>query len=120
MQKLLTVAVAVLMLGVAGCFSSGNVRIMDEAKATQVKEGLTREEVRALIGEPMGMSTTSGIESWSYMYMESHANAASYVPVVGLFAGGAQGQSSMILLVFDANGKVKTVTRSHSTSQIKY
>ena len=104
----------------AGCVSSGNTLILDESRVSQVKEGLTKDQVRNLIGEPEGMSTNNKTEVWSYMHTEAQANAASFIPIVGLFAGGATGRSSSLILVFDADGKVQTINRSHGTNQINY
>jgi len=115
------VLVAFAALAVSGCATtSGNENLTDAAVA-QVKAGMTQAQVRALVGEPNSVTTSgNGEEIWAYVRMETETNAATFIPVVGLFAGGASSRMSSLTVAFGADGMVKTTSRNHTTSQVNY
>jgi outer membrane protein assembly factor BamE (lipoprotein component of BamABCDE complex) len=74
-----------------------------------------------LFGAPNGKSfAENGDEIWTYTYSKTQVNAATYVPVVGLFAGGAQSDSSVLTVTFDRSGVVKSygTQNAHAASRI--
>lgn len=120
-QKVLTAAMVVLLLGAAGCFSSGNRQLDDQAAVDKVQIGKTRDEVRAAVGEPNSVTTmSSGEEVWIYVSMKSQATAATYIPVVGLFAGGSDGQSRTLHIMFSKEGVVKDVSKGQHTTKVRF
>lgn len=65
----------------------------------RLRVGMTKEEVRAALGEPGGKSTNSaGLESWRYS-----DNAKMWIPFYAI--GG--GKFKNVTVNFDADGKVK-------------
>lgn len=113
-------AVAVL----AGCASSGNDKVrtetMDTVGTKVVKGKTTKDQVKALYGEPSSVSLTdAGSEVWKYEYAHATANAASYIPIVGLFAGGADVNKNEVVFIFDKDNVLQnyTVHASQSTTR---
>lgn len=68
--------------------------------------GTTRfDEVIQKFGRPMSISTSSdGTRVLVYAEMKTRVKAATFIPVVGLFAGGAKSNSDITRLEFDASG----------------
>lgn len=79
----------VVSLFIAGCASSGTQ--VSQNAAMQFKEGVTTEaQIVAKLGPPSGISISSGgIKTLSYTGAQYQTKAASFIPIVGLFAGGA-------------------------------
>jgi outer membrane protein assembly factor BamE (lipoprotein component of BamABCDE complex) len=107
-----------LLLSLVACSSVDNesgVKV-DANKVSQIKKGVTsRAEVEALLGPPTMVSMMpEGRRVLNYTYtatkVEGHATAATYIPYVGLFAGGskAEGQTRMqhLQIMVNAQGIV--------------
>lgn len=74
-----------------------------------------RADVVHKFGRPMSTTTTSdGSTILVYGSTHGHVKAASFIPVVGLFAGGATGQSTFTVFTFDADGRLKSSTVTSS------
>lgn len=101
-----------IALAAAGCVSSGTKVTGDQL--AQFKDGTTTEaQIVAKLGPPNSASTsTDGSKTDIYVHIAASANAASYIPVVGLFAGGAKGTNDSVVFNFDSKG----VLKSHSSS----
>jgi outer membrane protein assembly factor BamE (lipoprotein component of BamABCDE complex) len=98
----------------AGCMSSGT-KVTQAQLSTLVPGETTEAQVIAAYGAPTSVSyLADGTKSDVYMHTAAHATAASYVPVVGLFAGGAKGTNETAVLLFDKNGVLKS-TSSNAT-----
>lgn len=117
MNARLAVFLAAVLL--SGCVSSGTK--VTQTDISQFKKGVTTEaEVVAKLGKPTGTSiTSSGTKIDVYSYVHAAANAASYIPIVGLAAGGATGESTVVMFTFDANGVLKEYTATQSNSDVK-
>ncbi len=122
MKRILLPLALVVVLG--GCASAGNDRVKAETMdtvSTKVTKGVTtKDQVRALYGEPGAVSLTDGgSEVWHYAYSHATATAASYIPIVGLFAGGANVEKNEVVFIFDKSDVVQnyTVHASQSTVQ---
>jgi len=98
----------------AACVSSGTHVTADQASAFQV--GTTTEaDVIAKLGEPNSVSTSpDGTKIDTYMHVASSANAASFIPVVGLFAGGAKSSTESVTFTYDSHLILKS-TSSNKT-----
>lgn len=118
----------------AGCVTSGNPEIQREDLIAQIKIGeSTRETVRRLFGPPNGTSrftgaglstpgqvspgTTTQLEVWSYAHIDTAVDPVTFVPIVGLFAGGATSQIDQLTITFDEAGIVRSVQTGHNTSR---
>lgn len=104
MKKVLA-GIAVLAL-IAGCAATG-VKVSDEQLAKLKKGETTRSEVLATLGKPtMQMKLADGTSLLTYSYFEYSTRPATFIPIVGAFAGGADSRSNSVSLRFDANDKL--------------
>lgn len=115
----LRVLIAVGLAGIlAGCVSSGTKVTQAQISAFQVGN-TTEAEVISAFGPPNSASVLSdGSRIDVYVHMSAHANAASYVPVVGLFAGGAKGDSETAVFTFGPNGILKATSSSAAHTDV--
>ena len=102
MNKLLLVVAAAGIL--TACASSGTMLTTEDAASFE--PGVTTmADVVDRFGEPQGTTTLpDGRKQLTYVYTETQMKAATFVPIVGLFAGGADSQSSAITFSFDPDG----------------
>lgn len=110
-----TSVIITVALMTAGCVSSGT-QVKDSA-LTQFQKGVTTEsEVVKALGPPQSTVTeSSGDRMDVYTGVHAQAKAASFIPVVGLFAGGANTQASYVAFTFDRSGVLKDYTSSQTT-----
>ena len=93
-----------VVLALAGCASAG-VQVSREA-ATQFKEGVTTEsEIRAKLGQPTSESVSSGdLHTLIYAGSQSSIKAATFIPLVGAFVGGADVHSTAAIYTINKDG----------------
>jgi hypothetical protein len=115
-MKLLPVVFACVVI--AGCASSGTQ--VKESTLTQFKAGVTTEiDVIKALGPPQtNMSNSDGTKSIMYVYAHSQVKGQSFIPVVGLFAGGATAQSNVVTFDFDQSGILKAYRSSANTTDV--
>jgi outer membrane protein assembly factor BamE (lipoprotein component of BamABCDE complex) len=115
------------MLAVAmcvSCASAGNQVLKTESADTvdkMIVDGKsTKADVHQALGDPNDTSfTENGNQIWKYQYMYATATAASFIPVVGIFAGGANVDKKTLTILFDRDGMVMKHTMSVSHEQVK-
>ena len=100
-----------------GCASVG--RKLDQASVDRIKKGeTTREQVLKLIGSPDQMTRDgNGNVTFSYMYLRATAKPATYIPIVGAFAGGANVQNQMVMVTFGSDGIVKDIISTYGATE---
>lgn len=105
-------AVLVAVLALAACATSGK-QVTDD-QLTGFQPGVTTyDQVVAKLGKPTGTFVNSdGSRGITYTYVHSQVRAASFIPVVGIFAGGADTQHNMVSMSFDKSGLLKSYTSS--------
>lgn len=120
-----------ISLTLAGCVSSGNPAVVDQDRVALVQLNVsTKDDVRRILGQPTSMSRQSGsyypipglppsnvmttVEAWSYSHMKVDVNGATFIPIVGLFAGGATSQINTFTVVFDDQGIVRHISSTQS------
>lgn len=110
-MKILICLLAGAML-LNGCVSYG--RKIDPSKVAQIKTGeTTRAQVLQLIGSPDQVTSSGGgVMIFNYMFVRATPTAATYVPIVGAFAGGAHVQNEMVMVTF-TNDVVSALTSSY-------
>lgn len=116
-----SLVVSSALLGLFGCASDSGQKTEQspaaEKKAEPKKDdrpmeqrltvGMSKDEVRAALGDPGGTSVDStGLETWTY---SDHAKA--FIPYYSLSGG----KFHHVMVNFDANGKVKSWS-SNTTS----
>lgn len=115
MKKLLSITIASVL--VCGCVSVG--RKLDSSKVAQIKKGeTTRQQVINLIGSPDQMTQDgNGNVMFQYIYVRASAKPATYIPVVGAFAGGANTQNQMVMVTFGSDGIVSDIVTSYGANE---
>jgi outer membrane protein assembly factor BamE (lipoprotein component of BamABCDE complex) len=117
-------ALAALSALVFGCASAGNDTIRTETMdtvGTKVVRGVTtKDKIRELYGSPLNVSLTDGgSEVWNYEYTHATATAASYVPIVGLFAGGTDVSKNQVVFIFNKDGVMQNYTVHATQTQVR-
>lgn len=106
-RRFVAVAVAATL---SGCFSMTTGRKFNDNSVKDIHTGkTTRSEVIQMFGQPPNRTSTgNGNEIWTYIHHQakSHATAATYIPIVGLFAGGGKTTSSMQSLTVQFAGDI--------------
>jgi outer membrane protein assembly factor BamE (lipoprotein component of BamABCDE complex) len=105
-----------LVLLIASCGGSSGTKV-DQAQITQFKPGITTyDQVAAALGPPSGTTQASdGTKTLIYVHTETSIHGATFIPVVGMFAGGADAQQQSVIFTFDKNG----VLANYSTTQVQ-
>lgn len=120
MKNLIVISLVVLAL--SGCSSTGNQALKNETqesvKAKIVKGTTTKQEILTRFGEPDSRSLTDGEEQWSYVMYNSQSKATSFIPVIGLLAGGANTQTSSLTIMFKGE-KVDSYIFNSGKSDVK-
>jgi outer membrane protein assembly factor BamE (lipoprotein component of BamABCDE complex) len=111
MKSMITLGLLAIMI--MGCTTIG--RKLDTAQIDKIKKGeTTREQVTQLIGAPDSMSPTAdGGAVFMYMHMQVKPKAASFIPIVGLAAGGADMKNQQVMVTFGPDGIVKDVVSTY-------
>jgi outer membrane protein assembly factor BamE (lipoprotein component of BamABCDE complex) len=110
-MKMKTISLILFCLAVSACASAGNKQITDTAAVAKIEEGKsTKADVRALVGEPTKVNfRDNNTEVWEYVYTRGQVRPATFVPVVGWFAGGMDTTGSTLTILFNNNGIVQKV-----------
>lgn len=120
-----------LLFLVSSCVSSGNPSVVDEGRTSQViLNTSTKEDVKRILGTPNSVSRQSGsyvalpglppsqsrtnVEIWSYSHMNVEVDGATFIPIVGLFAGGATSNVNTFTVIFDEQGIVRHISSTQS------
>jgi hypothetical protein len=118
LNKSVRVVALLAACGLAGCMSSG-VKV-DESKVSSLKAGVTScAQAIALLGKPTNSSLESnGTRTYTYTYVQMQENAATFIPVVGYFMGGANTENSNFMMTCDAKGVLVSYHASQGGSDI--
>lgn len=113
----LIVTILIFTISLVGCATVG--RKLDPAAVEKIEKGkTTRQEVIELIGSPDQMTRDGdGNVTFSYMYVRATAKAESFIPVVGAFAGGANVQNQMVMVIFGPDSVVKDVISTYGATE---
>lgn len=115
-QKLVFLAffLAVLLFG---CASIGHM--IDQSAADRIKKGeTTKGQVIDLIGSPTQVTRLSnGDTTFVYLYVRVASKPESFIPIVGLFAGGSNVQNQIVVVTFGPDDIVKTITSTYGATE---
>lgn len=101
--------IAVVALGVALAAASASTAQPAPDLAKFTVGTWTVGDVEAVYGQPTTESALStGDRVLVYAKTHAHVKAVTFVPVIGLFAGGAKASAQSISFVFDRDGKLKS------------
>jgi hypothetical protein len=114
MKKLL---VATSLLVLSGCMSMGT-QVSDTQMSTLQKGVTTEAEVTTRLGKPNGIvKSSAGNTSYIYTFSKSSPDAASFIPVVGIFAGKTTSTTTTVTLNFNQAGILQDYTTSNTDMQ---
>lgn len=103
-----------LSLALAACAATG-VQVKPQQLTTFKKGETTEADVIAKLGAPTSQTITSdGNTMVMYNYMAYQARPATFIPIVGAFAGGADVQSSFVMFRFGPDGKMIDYTANNT------
>ena len=106
--------VLVCAAALTACAATGVKVTEDHLRSLKTGE-TTVADVTSRFGPPTTrLVNPDGTVVLLYVYGETKVRAASYVPIVGLFAGGADTRSNTATLRFDQAGKLLAVSSSES------
>lgn len=112
MKKILPLMIFVLLL--AACATAGSPSVKDQSRISQIKKNeTTQDQIVELFGQPQVKKTKEdGTEVWEYAYVETAVTGATFIPIVGLFAGGANSKVDGIEIEFNRNNLVSKYATS--------
>lgn len=104
-----------LIAALAGCATVGT-KVTDD-NLTTLKPGETTEaQVVQMFGPPtVRTRQADGTVLLAYSHVDMRIRPATFIPFVGLFAGGSDTQTSSVALRFGPNGKLLDTTSSVSS-----
>lgn len=110
-----TIAI-VAMVALAGCATTG--REISASQMTSMEKGKTTyAEVIQRLGKPtMDTVASDGTRATLYTFAKAGVKGATFIPIVGLFAGGMNVSGSSVTFNFDKAG----VLKDYSTSTTNY
>ena len=111
MKRLLVFLISFVAL--LGCSATG-IKVSDEQISKLKKGETTQSQAVSILGNPVTTAKSSYGTTLIYSYGEYSARAASFIPVVGMFAGGADVRSSAVILRFDTNNVLADITSTQS------
>src|SRR5437763_10277819 len=106
----------VVLLLLAGCVASGT-QVAQSALQGFQKGVTTRSDVIRALGPPQNTASARGKVIVSYIGVSVRPHAASFIPVVGLVAGGASSHTSVTMLTFDSDDKLEDITTHENASE---
>lgn len=115
---ILAALMGMCLLSVA-CVSSGTK--VTETNLSKFQKGVTTQaDVEKALGPPQNRTLLAdGRRLIVYVGIHAQAKAASFIPVVGLIAGGATGQANAVAFTFDEGGVLQSYSSSESRSDVR-
>lgn len=111
-------AVLVMLFVLLGCASSGK-QIKAEQLQSFEKGRTTLPEVISCLGQPTSKTTTiDGHVVICYNYVQASARPESFIPIVGLFAGGVDSRSNNVTMTFDQQGVLQGYSTTESATGV--
>ena len=101
----------------ADCTSTSG-RQIDQATLESFKVGqTTQSDVIAKLGTPTStIAESDGTTQVTYSYTHTTTRAETFIPVAGLFVGGADSQNQTVVFVFDKNHRLSSTLQGNGQS----
>lgn len=117
-RKHLVAPIAVLITAATPALAGQKYAPITAEAAAQFKVGTASiQDVQAAFGKPSTITRQSnGSVMIFYSTVRAHVKAATFVPVVGLFAGGSTGEVSVISFTFGPDGILRSSSAIDSRS----
>jgi len=114
-----TLTLLLLCVSIVGCATVG--RKLDQSSVDRIQKGKTsQQEVLAWLGSPDQIMRINGMETFSYRYVRAAAKPATYIPIVGAFAGGVNMQQQVVVVAFDEAGIVRNIVSNQGGTESGY
>lgn len=114
------IIVIAALAALAGCATVGREVSKDQIGALHKGE-TTTTQAATLLGQPTTVSTLGdGRQIWIYSFAHAQARPASFIPVVGLFAGGTDVRATNVSLTFDPAGVLQNYTSTTTNTAAGY
>ena len=128
MRKITAAAILTLVTLASGCASvqtGTDMGSSEKVRAEIIKNVTTKAEIATLYGSPFSTAINQdGSEVWTYAFNDINASvdAATFIPIVGIFAGGSNVQMNMktLIVTFDESGVVSTFSYSDANTSGEY
>ena len=106
------------LIFLCSCSSFGTKKIIDADLILKIEKGKSsKADVKALLEDPVKITFTDNNEEiWEYSYSKSTIRPATFIPCLGLLAGGADTEIHSLTLRFGADGIVKGVGKGKMIS----
>lgn len=110
---------AIMIAGLSGCADTqiANDATNDFGRYTQLERNITtKKQLYELFGQPSDVAySPNGESEWDVVSMKLRTAGATYVPIVGLFAGGSRQDIRVSTFQFDKSDRYENVeTKEHS------
>jgi outer membrane protein assembly factor BamE (lipoprotein component of BamABCDE complex) len=102
-----------------GCASVGTK--IEQASIEKIEKGkTTKTELIAAFGTPMTASLLGdGRESMMWVYSKAKVKGATFIPVVGAFAGGSETSTQMLQVILNKDKVVEDFTTNNSKMEMR-
>jgi SmpA / OmlA family len=101
-QIVIMVALAVGVAISGGCASTSQGRKFDDSYVSQIKKGVTtKAQISQHFGEPVSVSKSSEIETWTYSYSDAYGRAYVQAATYGLVRENSDDQ--MLIVAFQGD-----------------
>ena len=114
--------ILLVSLLITACTHLGNPGLDDVNNFMTLKKGTdTKESIYAKFGQPADVvydTGTSGPSRWTYVKSDSHPNGWSFVPYVGILAGGQNQDTTKAFFSFDAGSHFVDVHTSKDSTYV--
>lgn len=99
----------VVALLLAGCGNGEYGHTIDQSQVQQFKDGVsTYDQVVGAMGPPAAVNQMAdGSKIVVYSHTKMSVRGATYIPVVGIFAGGTDTSQQSVAFTFDQSGILK-------------
>ena len=123
MQLSKTFGLLALLIFITSCATNfGSSQTQDFGRYLSVKEGISsKSDIFDSFGQPGDVNYFENSESvWVYYAVSMTMSGASYIPVVGLFAGGSNTNTQISKFYFDPNNILLKVETSSKTQYVNH
>lgn len=113
------IKILLMLFLLSGCATMGNT--IDMNKVANIREGsTTKQEVIDLLGSPsIETLNGDGKELLTYASTRYKTKASSFVPVVGIFSGGADMSQQAVQILIGIDGKVEKLISTNSKNEVR-
>jgi hypothetical protein len=116
----LTVIVGLTFLSVGCATNVGNRNISDFGRYMNLEKNVsTKKDVFKEFGQPHDVNYIPNDESiWTYYYSKMTMSGATFVPFIGLVAGGSNTDTTISDFYFNVDGKYSKLSSSNSAKYV--